>query len=258
MHSRFSIGLIGSFSAGFQRQSSWVHVANIGTGLRSRFRGNLAEWSKALALGASPRGRGFEPHSYHTRRMAAALSATVLFWHFWLFFSCFFLYVLLPPRCLAGLRHPARARASGKPAPVASISTASHHHYVLASLACCVGAPAEPTANRRSSTFAASCMSISNPPSVQSGGVAACLAWEFGAGAERWSTCGAPAPSAAQRSPSALGVSVTACPLARLPLPRPAPPVPAAERGAAERRAERRPHPGGAPAAAGGRRDERR
>ena len=173
MHSRFSIGLIGSFSAGFQRQSSWVHVANIGTGLRSRFRGNLAEWSKALALGASPRGRGFEPHSYHTRRMAAALSATVLFWHFWLFFSCFFLYVLLPPRCLAGLRHPARARASGKPAPVASISTASHHHYVLASLACCVGALAEPTANRRSSTFVASCMSISNPPSVQSGGVAA-------------------------------------------------------------------------------------
>ena len=89
-------------------------------------------------------------------------------------FSAVFLYTKnAPPRCLAGLRHPARARASGKPAPVASISTASHHHYVLASLACCVGAPAEPTANRRSSTFAASCMSISNPPSVQSGGVAA-------------------------------------------------------------------------------------
>ena len=28
--------------------------------------GCLAEWSKALALGASPRGRGFEPHSNHT------------------------------------------------------------------------------------------------------------------------------------------------------------------------------------------------
>jgi hypothetical protein len=27
--------------------------------------GSLAEWSKALALGASPQGRGFEPHSYH-------------------------------------------------------------------------------------------------------------------------------------------------------------------------------------------------
>ena len=27
--------------------------------------GNVAEWSKALALGASPKGRGFEPHRYH-------------------------------------------------------------------------------------------------------------------------------------------------------------------------------------------------
>ena len=27
--------------------------------------GNVAEWSKALALGASPQGRGFEPHRYH-------------------------------------------------------------------------------------------------------------------------------------------------------------------------------------------------
>jgi hypothetical protein len=25
----------------------------------------VAEWSKALALGASPQGRGFEPHSRH-------------------------------------------------------------------------------------------------------------------------------------------------------------------------------------------------
>ena len=25
----------------------------------------MAEWSKALALGASPKGRGFEPHQYH-------------------------------------------------------------------------------------------------------------------------------------------------------------------------------------------------
>ena len=24
----------------------------------------MAEWSKALALGASPKGRGFEPHRY--------------------------------------------------------------------------------------------------------------------------------------------------------------------------------------------------
>ena len=28
-------------------------------------KGMMAEWSKALALGASPKGRGFEPHSYH-------------------------------------------------------------------------------------------------------------------------------------------------------------------------------------------------
>ena len=27
---------------------------------------NVAEWSKALALGASPKGRGFEPHRYQT------------------------------------------------------------------------------------------------------------------------------------------------------------------------------------------------
>ena len=26
----------------------------------------MAEWSKALALGASPQGRGFEPHRHHT------------------------------------------------------------------------------------------------------------------------------------------------------------------------------------------------
>ena len=28
-------------------------------------RDSLAEWSKALAQGASPQGRGFEPHSCH-------------------------------------------------------------------------------------------------------------------------------------------------------------------------------------------------
>ena len=30
-------------------------------------RDSLAEWSKALASGASPQGRGFEPHSCHAR-----------------------------------------------------------------------------------------------------------------------------------------------------------------------------------------------
>ena len=33
---------------------------------RSARIGRMAEWSKALALGASPKGRGFEPHFYHT------------------------------------------------------------------------------------------------------------------------------------------------------------------------------------------------
>ena len=27
-------------------------------------KGRVAEWSKALALGASPKGRGFKPHLY--------------------------------------------------------------------------------------------------------------------------------------------------------------------------------------------------
>ena len=31
----------------------------------------LAEWSKALASGASPKGRGFEPHSRHLRAFCA-------------------------------------------------------------------------------------------------------------------------------------------------------------------------------------------
>ena len=47
----------------------------------------MAEWSKALALGASPRGRGFEPHSYHTRRTAAARRAAALFGTFGLFLA---------------------------------------------------------------------------------------------------------------------------------------------------------------------------
>ena len=32
---------------------------------------SLAEWSKALASGASPKGRGFEPHSCHLGALAA-------------------------------------------------------------------------------------------------------------------------------------------------------------------------------------------
>ena len=33
--------------------------------LRLNMQDSLAEWSKALASGASPKGRGFEPHSCH-------------------------------------------------------------------------------------------------------------------------------------------------------------------------------------------------
>ena len=33
---------------------------------------SLAEWSKALASGASPKGRGFEPHSCHLFLVFAA------------------------------------------------------------------------------------------------------------------------------------------------------------------------------------------
>jgi hypothetical protein len=36
------------------------HAANMRTSLHQD---SLAEWSKALAPGASPQGRGFEPHS---------------------------------------------------------------------------------------------------------------------------------------------------------------------------------------------------
>ena len=34
---------------------------------------SLAEWSKALASGASPQGRGFEPHSCHSFTIQRAL-----------------------------------------------------------------------------------------------------------------------------------------------------------------------------------------
>ena len=47
----------------------WIHM----------FKDSLAEWSKALAPGASPQGRGFEPHSCQlTRRQEGELSARPL------------------------------------------------------------------------------------------------------------------------------------------------------------------------------------
>ena len=39
---------------------------------RMRSTDSLAEWSKALAPCASPKGRGFEPHSCHFVRLHAA------------------------------------------------------------------------------------------------------------------------------------------------------------------------------------------
>ena len=38
-----------------------------------RFQDSLAEWSKALAQGASPQGRGFEPHSCHFQNMVLSV-----------------------------------------------------------------------------------------------------------------------------------------------------------------------------------------
>ena len=40
----------------------------------------LAEWSKALASGASPQGRGFEPHSRHSFGRAPPLGAAPSRW----------------------------------------------------------------------------------------------------------------------------------------------------------------------------------
>ena len=42
--------------------SIWVFEP--GTECKTSRIGIVAEWSKALALGASPKGRGFEPHQY--------------------------------------------------------------------------------------------------------------------------------------------------------------------------------------------------
>ena len=53
--------------------ASALHVGG-GGGYRSisdrSWHDSLAEWSKALASGASPKGRGFEPHSCHICRPA--------------------------------------------------------------------------------------------------------------------------------------------------------------------------------------------
>ena len=41
-------------------------------------KGKVAEWSKALALGASPKGRGFEPHLYQIFFLARLLQEITL------------------------------------------------------------------------------------------------------------------------------------------------------------------------------------
>ena len=44
----------------------------------ARCQDSLAEWSKALAQGASPQGRGFEPHSCHWVRRSFVCAGPVL------------------------------------------------------------------------------------------------------------------------------------------------------------------------------------
>ena len=92
----FYAGAVGG--AGFTRRQARaqggtaVPVANVGFGFMSARFGllqlvrqdaiscscqssdSLAEWSKALAQGASPQGRGFEPHSCHVCRSRRFLS----------------------------------------------------------------------------------------------------------------------------------------------------------------------------------------
>ena len=52
----------------YQRVIYWT--ASVGNKCKSSGKvvgeDSVAEWSKALALGASPQGRGFKPHRYHT------------------------------------------------------------------------------------------------------------------------------------------------------------------------------------------------
>ena len=47
------------------QQTLHVNVMSISKALVMLRRDSLAEWSKALAQGTSPQGRGFEPHSRH-------------------------------------------------------------------------------------------------------------------------------------------------------------------------------------------------
>ena len=45
-----------------------VYCIALNAALQLQIHDTLAEWSKALASGASPKGRGFEPHSRHFQK----------------------------------------------------------------------------------------------------------------------------------------------------------------------------------------------
>ena len=61
---RKALGSIPSVSIVSLRCPTSTHCVVVARGL-AHGQDSLAEWSKALAQGASPQGRGFEPHSCH-------------------------------------------------------------------------------------------------------------------------------------------------------------------------------------------------
>ena len=69
----FAVGILaqgpvrGSSRAGRRPAQAWSGGLPIDVfSLHSRTQDTLAEWSEALASGASPQGRGLEPHSCHS------------------------------------------------------------------------------------------------------------------------------------------------------------------------------------------------
>ena len=55
--------LVIFFGEGWTHLMHWIPVAR--KKLATHHRGSVAEWSKALVLGTSPKGRGFESHRRH-------------------------------------------------------------------------------------------------------------------------------------------------------------------------------------------------
>ena len=62
----------GQFWAAFEGAALRARAAS-GAAHLTPSHDSLAEWSKALASGASPKGRGFEPHSCHALYSAPPL-----------------------------------------------------------------------------------------------------------------------------------------------------------------------------------------